>query len=55
MIVDLCKNLKCEINYVKLLEILAIIWRFIFFLMKTFCLHPGLGAGEMGCGASCLP
>lgn len=45
MIIYLCKNLKCEINYVILLKILAIIWRFIIFLMKIFCLHTGLGDG----------
>lgn len=50
MIIYLCKNLKCEINYVILLKILAIISRFIFFWMKAFCLHMSLGAKEIGCG-----
>lgn len=55
MIIYLCKNLKCEINYVILFKILAIILRFIFFFMKAFCLHMGLGAKEIGCGTYCLP
>lgn len=45
MIIYLCQSLKCEINYVILLQILAITWRFIIFLTKTFCLHVGLGDG----------
>lgn len=45
MIIYLCKNSKCEINYVIPLKILAITWRFIIFLTKTSCLHVGLGDG----------
>ena len=37
-------------NYVILLKILAIILRLIFFLMKAFCPHTGLGAKEIGRG-----
>lgn len=53
-IIYLCKNLKYKINYVILLKILAIILRFIFFLMKAFCLHMCLGAKKMGRGVHCL-
>lgn len=45
MIIYRCKNLKYEINYVTLLKILAITWRFIIFLTKTPCQHVGLGDG----------
>lgn len=50
MIIYLCKNLKCEINYVILFKILALILRLIFFLMQAFCLHVGLGAKEISRG-----